>query len=142
MPHKLRKVRRQRGSRTMGYGQVGQHRKSGMRGGKGRAGGSKHFWLRTVKYEPWRFHKDGFLPPSALEPEPATINVGELQELAAKVIGAEGVKGVAELDLAALGIGRLLGRGSVAVPLKVKVAYATAGAKEKIEEAGGSIVEP
>jgi large subunit ribosomal protein L15 len=142
MPHKLRKVRRQRGSRTMGYGQVGQHRKSGMRGGKGRAGGSKHFWLRTVKYEPWRFHKDGFLPPSALEPEPATINVGELQELASKVIGAEGVKGVAELDLAALGIGRLLGRGSVAVPLKVKVAYATAGAKEKIEEAGGSIVEP
>jgi large subunit ribosomal protein L15 len=142
MPHKLRKVRRQRGSRTMGYGQVGQHRKSGMRGGKGRAGGSKHFWLRTVKYEPWRFHKDGFLPPSALEPEPATINVGELQELASKVIGAEDVKGVAELDLAALGIGRLLGRGSVAVPLKVKVAYATAGAKEKIEEAGGSIVEP
>jgi large subunit ribosomal protein L15 len=142
MPHKLRKVRRQRGSRTMGYGQVGQHRKSGMRGGKGRAGGSKHFWLRTVKYEPWRFHKDGFLPPSALEPEPATINVGELQELASKVMGAEGVKGVAELDLAALGIGRLLGRGSVAVPLKVKVAYATAGAKEKIEEAGGSIVEP
>ena len=142
MPHKLRKVRRQRGSRTMGYGQVGQHRKAGMRGGKGRAGGSKHFWLRTVKYEPWRFHKEGFLPPSALEPEPATINVGELQELAARVMRAEGAKGVAELDLAALGIGRLLGRGSVAVPLKVKVAYATAGAKEKVEEAGGSIVEP
>jgi len=126
----------------MGFGQVGQHRKSGSRGGKGKAGGSKHFWIRTVKYEPWRFHKDGFLPPSALETELDTINVGELQELATKVMGAEGVKGGAELDLASLGIGRLLGRGSVTVPLKVKVAYATAGAKEKVEEAGGTIVEP
>ena len=142
MPHKLRKVRRQRGSRTMGFGQVGQHRKSGSRGGKGRAGGSKHFWLRTVKYEPWRFHKEGFQPPSAKEPEPATINVGELQELAARVIGDYGVKGGNELDLEALGISRLLGRGSVSVPLKVKVAYATASAKEKVEEAGGSLVEP
>jgi len=142
MPHKLRKVRRQRGSRTMGFGQVGQHRKSGSRGGKGRAGGRKHFWIRTVKYEPWRFHKEGFLPPSAKEPELVTINVGELQELAVKVIGDYGVKGGNELDLAALGISRLLGRGSVSVPLKVKVAYATASAKEKIEEAGGSLVEP
>ena len=142
MPHKLRKVRRQRGSRYMGFGQVGQHRKSGSRGGKGNAGGHKHFWIRTVKYEPWRFHKTGFLPPSALEPKPATINVGELEDLAVKVIGEYGVKGGNELDLAALGIGKLLGRGSISVPLKVKVAYVTSGAKEKIEEAGGSIVEP
>jgi large subunit ribosomal protein L15 len=142
MPHKLRKVRRQRGSRYMGYGQVGQHRKSGSRGGKGNAGGHKHFWIRTVKYEPLRFHRIGFLPPSALEPKPATINVGELEELAEKVIGDYGIKGGNELDLASLGIGKLLGRGSVSVPLKVKGSYATSGAKEKIEEAGGSVVEP
>ena len=142
MPHKLRKVRKQRGSRYMGYGQVGQHRKSGGRGGKGRAGGRKHFWIRTVKYEPQRFRRIGFLPPSALEPKPATINVGELKDLAVKVIGDYGVKGGNELDLTALGIGKLLGRGSITVPLKVKVAYATSGAKEKIEEAGGSVVEP
>jgi large subunit ribosomal protein L15 len=142
MPHKLRKVRRQRGSRYMGFGQVGQHRKSGMRGGKGKAGGHKHFWIRTVKYEPWRFHKIGFLPPSAKEPRLATMNVGELEDLAVKVIGDYGVKGGNELDLAALGISKLLGRGNVSVPLKVKVAYATMSAKEKVEEAGGSIVEP
>ena len=59
-----------------------------------------------------------------------------------KVIGDYGVKGGNELDLTALGIARLLGRGSVSVPLKVKVAYATASAKEKVEEAGGSLVEP
>ena len=142
MPHKLRKVRKQRGSRYMGFGQVGQHRKSGSRGGKGKAGGSKHFWIRTVKYEPWRFHKTGFLPPSALKLKPATINVGELEDLALKVIGDYGVKGGNELDLTALGIGKLLGRGSITVPLKVKVAYATSSAQEKIEEAGGSLVEP
>lgn len=142
MPHKLRKVRRQRGSRYMGFGQVGQHRKSGMRGGKGNAGGHKHFWIRTVIYEPLRFHKIGFLPPSAKEPRPAAINVGELEDLAVKVIGDYGVKGGNELDLAALGISKLLGRGNVSVPLKVKVVYATVSAKEKVEEAGGSIVEP
>ena len=51
MPHKLRKIRKQRATRYHGWGQVGQHRKSGGRGGKGKAGGRKHFWIRTVKYE-------------------------------------------------------------------------------------------
>lgn len=142
MPHKLRKVRKQRGSRYMGWGQVGQHRKAGGRGGKGKAGGRKHFWIRTVKYEKERYQKIGFLPPSAKKPKAATINVGELEDLALKVIGDYGVKGGNELDLKSLGIGKLLGRGSVSVPLNVKVAYATMSAQEKIEEAGGSIIEP
>ena len=142
MPHKLRKVRKQRGSRYMGWGQVGQHRKAGGRGGKGKAGGRKHFWIRTVKYEKERYQKIGFLPPSAKKPKVATINVGELEDLALKVIGDYGVKGGNELDLKSLGIGKLLGRGSVSVPLNVKVAYSTMSAQEKIEEAGGSIIEP
>jgi len=142
MPHKLRKVRKQRGSRYMGWGQVGQHRKAGGRGGKGKAGGRKHFWIRTVKYEKERYQKIGFLPPSAKKPKAATINVGELEDLALKVIGDYGVKGGNELDLKSLGIVKLLGRGSVSVSLNVKVAYATMSAQEKIEEAGGSIIEP
>ena len=101
MPHKLRKVRKQRGSRYMGWGQVGQHRKAGGRGGKGRAGGRKHFWLRTVKYEPERFKKKGFLPPSAKMGVPTTINVGELEDLARQVLTDYGVKGGNELDLTA-----------------------------------------
>jgi large subunit ribosomal protein L15 len=142
MPHKLRKVRKQRGSRYMGWGQVGQHRKAGGRGGKGKAGGRKHFWIRTVKYEKERYKSTGFLPPSAKKPELATINVGELEDLALKVIGDYGVKGGNELDLETLGIGRLLGRGSINVPLNIRVSYATMNAQEKIEEAGGSIIEP
>jgi len=142
MPHKLRKVRKQRGSRYMGWGQVGQHRKAGARGGKGKAGGRKHFWIRTVKYDRERYQKKGFLPPSAKKPESLTINVGELEDLALKVIGDYGVKGGNELDLESLGIGKLLGRGSINVPLNIKVSYATMSAQEKIEEAGGSIIEP
>jgi len=142
MPHKLRKLRKQRGSRYMGWGQVGQHRKSGGRGGKGRAGGRKHFWIRTVKYEPERYLHKGFLPPSAKVPKIKTINVGELVELAAAVLTDYGIKGGNELDLASLGIGKVLGRGKIAVPLNIKVAKITASAQEKIEEAGGSIIEP
>jgi len=142
MPHKLRKVRKQRGSRYMGWGQVGQHRKGGSRGGKGKPGGRKHFWIRTVKYEKERFQKTGFVPPSAKKPRPATINVGELEDLALRVIGDYGVKGGNELDLEALGISKLLGRGNVRVPLNVRVSHATMSAQEKIEEAGGSILEP
>jgi large subunit ribosomal protein L15 len=142
MPHKLRKLRKQRGSRYMGWGQVGQHRKSGMRGGKGRAGGRKHFWIRTVKYEPERYLHKGFLPPSAKVPKIKTINVGELVELAASVLTDYGIKGGNELDLTSLGIGKILGRGKIAVPLNIKVAKITASAQEKIEEAGGSIIEP
>ena len=142
MPHKLRKVRKQRGSRYMGWGQVGQHRKSGGRGGKGGAGGRKHFWIRTVKYEKDRYLKKGFLPPSAKKPKIATINVGELMDLAVAVLTDYGIKGGNELDLTSMGIGKVLGRGSIKVPLNIKVAEITASAQEKIEEAGGSILEP
>jgi len=141
MPHKKRKIRKQRGSRYMGWGQVGQHRKAGGRGGKGKAGGRKHFWIRTVKYEKMRFRKIGFKPPSAKKPAPKTINVGELEDLARKVLTDYGVKGGNELDLAALGIDKVLGRGSISVPLNIKVAEITDSAREKIEEVGGSIIE-
>jgi len=142
MPHRLRKTRKLRGSRTMGYGRVGQHRKSGDRGGVGKAGGRDHFWIRTVKYEPKRFRKIGFKPPSAKRPRPPTINVGELMELAYKLYGAEALKSgeTLELDLEALGYGKLLGEGEVSIPLRVRVPSYSEEAKLKIEEAGGEVL--
>ena len=141
MPHDLRRTRRYRGSRYCGWGQVGQHRKSGSRGGKGYAGGHKHFWIQTVKYNPNRYRRIGFVPPSSLRSLPATLNVGELEDLAVKLMGAEAVKSGAELDLTEIGVGKLLGRGSISTALKVRVDSASASAKSKLEEAGGSIVE-
>jgi large subunit ribosomal protein L15 len=141
MPHKERKVRKQRGSRYMGWGQVGQHRKSGSRGGKGKAGGRKHFWIRTVKYEKERYRNIGFKPPSAKKKTLDTINVGELEDLARKVMSENGIRAGNKLDLTSRGIGKILGRGSINIPLHIKVAMITLSAQEKIETAGGSITE-
>lgn len=141
MPHKLRKTRKQRGSRYCGWGQVGQHRKSGSRGGKGNAGGHKHFWIRTVKYEPLRFRSIGFTPLSRLVPKITTINVGEIEDLALKILGSEALKNGAELDLKSLGIEKVLGRGNINSALKIRVDSISSNAEEKIKEAGGSIVE-
>jgi len=141
MPQDLRRTRKYRGSRYCGWGQVGQHRKSGSRGGKGFAGGHKHFWIQTVKFNPNRYRRIGFVPPSLLEPVPAIINVGELEDLAVKVLGPEALKGEVELNLTQLGVGKLLGRGKITTSLKVRVNSVSSGAKAKIEEAGGSIVE-
>ncbi|MBS7631497.1 50S ribosomal protein L15, partial [Candidatus Bathyarchaeota archaeon] len=81
MPHGLKKTRKLRGSRTCGYGRVGQHRKSGGRGGKGNAGGRKHYWIRTIVYEPNRFRSIGFIPRGRdYKPSLKVINVGDLEK--------------------------------------------------------------
>lgn len=144
MPSKKKKTRKQRGSRTMGYGRVSQHRKGGGRGGKGKAGGRKHFWIRTLKYNPDRYRKVGFKPPSALETPPETINVGELEDLALRVLGEDQLKdrtGALELDLTRMGYGKLLGRGEVSMPMRLMVTEYTPRALEKVEASGGEIVE-
>lgn len=64
MPTRLRKVRKQRGSRTHGYGQVGQHRHSGKQGGHGNAGLHKHKWSWLIINDPNHFGRDPFRPPS------------------------------------------------------------------------------
>jgi len=49
MPTRLRKTRKLRGGRHMGWGQVGQHRASGHKGGLGRSGHLKHLWSTVIK---------------------------------------------------------------------------------------------
>jgi ribosomal protein L15 len=58
-----------------------------------------------------------------------------------KILSAEAVKNGAELDLKEIGIGKLLGRGSISTAFKVRVESVSTSAKSKLEEAGGSIVE-
>ncbi|MFQ6054059.1 MAG: uL15m family ribosomal protein, partial [Candidatus Bathyarchaeia archaeon] len=115
-----------------------------MRGGKGKAGGRKHFWIQTLKYNPGRFRKIGFKPPSALRTRPETINVGELEDLALRTLGPPRLRTEAEaleLDLTELGYGKLLGKGEVSVPMRLRVQAYTSRAVEKVEAAGGEIVE-
>ncbi len=139
-----KKTRRLRGrTRTMGYGRIGQHRKSGSKGGFGAAGMHKHMWTWTVKYAPTWFGKHGFNPAETLEVRPREINVGELDEkvehwLKQGLASREGDRIV--VDLAKLGYNRLLGRGKATHALKIIVPAATERAVEKIKAAGGEVV--
>ncbi|MEM2249206.1 MAG: uL15 family ribosomal protein [Candidatus Bathyarchaeia archaeon] len=138
MPHRLRKIRKKRGSRTCGYGRVGQHRKSSSKGYR-RAGRHKHGWTYVIKYEPEYFGKKGFTSPKSLRREEKVINVGELEEIAEKY-GGKTEEGKILLDLEGLGYTKLLGVGKVTQPLVVKVASCSKSAAEKIEEAGGRVI--
>jgi len=143
MPHKKRKVRKKRGSRTHGYGQVGQHRGEGQRGGHGKVGFHKHKWTYTVKYDPDRFTKHGFTPHRRKEVN--AINIGKLDEQISNLIDskqAEKTKDGVKVNLNFLGYDKLLGKGEVTHPLIVQIDSWSKSAAEKIEESGGKILKP
>ncbi len=142
MPHKKRKIRKKRGSRTHGYGIVGQHRGGGMRGGHGKAGRGKHKWTYVVKYDPQHFGKHGFKPPRRREEN--AINVGELDERLNQLLDQE--KAIEKekeihIDLQNLGYDKLLGRGQVTHPLIIRVANYSKSAERKVKEAKGNILQ-
>ncbi|MEM2105614.1 MAG: uL15 family ribosomal protein [Candidatus Bathyarchaeia archaeon] len=138
MPHKLRKIRKKRGSRTCGYGRVGQHRKTGSKGYR-KAGRHKHGWSYVIKYEPEYFGKKGFTSPKSLRTKEKIINVGELDEIAEKMAQTKDEEKTF-IDLESLGYTKLLGAGKVTKPLKVKIAACSRVAAEKIKGAGGEII--
>lgn len=135
-----RKVRRQRGSRLYGWGTIGQHRKSGMRGGFGNAGLHKHKWSYAMKYEKDHYGKCGFVRPDAVMQEVAAINVGSIPSLIQGKILTQDEKGRAVLVLSEYGYSKVLGSGKIDFPIVVKAASATELAKKKISEAGGEVV--
>ena len=142
LPHKVRKVRKMRGSRTHGYGQIGQHRK-GSKGGR-KAGRHKHGWTYVIKYEPDYFGKGGFTSQKSLSRKINIINVGELEELADRLAVEKKLERKGKkvfLDLDKLGYDKLLGMGKITKPMLVKVASHSGEATEKVEEAGGQILK-
>jgi len=138
MPHKLRKTRKKRGSRTVGYGRVGQHRDQGSKGFR-KSGRHKRGWSWVQRYDPDYFGKNGFTSPQSLRQRVHIINVGRLDEIAEKV-SVEKEKGKLFVDLETLGFTKLLGTGKVTKPLTVKVASCSKSAVEKIKEAGGQVL--
>jgi large subunit ribosomal protein L15 len=137
MATRLRKSRRQRGTRFCGWGQIGQHRASGSRGGVGNAGKHKHFYIRTVKEEPEHFGHEQF---HALRKSDVTrwVNLNDLNQLMKYSKSSEDGKVI--LDLNELGYEKLLGAGRVDAVVSVRVKKASKSAKEKIAEAGGEVL--
>jgi len=143
MPHKLRKIRKKRGSRTCGYGRVGQHRKSGTKGER-RAGRHKHLWSYVIKYEPEYFGKRGFTSPRSLKRKVNPINLSQLEELIEKLSAEEKIEeknGKLFVDLEKLGYTKLLGMGKISKPVIIKVPAFSASAAEKIKAVGGQILK-
>ncbi|HEY7778184.1 MAG TPA: uL15 family ribosomal protein [Nitrososphaeraceae archaeon] len=137
MATRLRKSRRHRGTRYCGWGQIGQHRQSGSRGGIGGAGKHKHFWIRTVIEEPDHFGHDTLNSYSRFLVK-KWINLRDLRTLSIKFSDKKDQKTI--LDLGSLGIQKLLGGGSINESYVIKVAQASASAKKKVESAGGNII--
>lgn len=135
-----RKVRKQRGSIHHGYGIQKGHKKAGSRGGVGKAGGTRHEWMKSIK-EGRSYGKHGFIrPPRASTPQKA-INIGEIVDKVDQYIE----KGYATktgrditVDTTKMGITKVLGKGSAAKMTIIAIAF-SASAKEKLEKAGGKV---
>ena len=136
MPHKERKTRKMRGSRTHGYGRIGQHRDAGSKGQR-KVGRHKHLWSYVVTHEPDYFGKHGFTSPQSLKRKESVINIKQLSAIAAETTTE---KGKTHVNLTSLGYTKLLGTGKIAKPLTITVASCSKSAAEKIEKAGGKIL--
>jgi len=131
MPHKLRKIRKFRGTRTQGYGRIGQHRDSGSKDNR-KVGRHKHLWSLVVTSEPNYFGKHGFTSPQSLHTKTRAINLVKLDQLTQTT----------EINLTELGYTKLLGTGQITKPLTIKVASYSKTAQEKVIRAGGKIIAP
>lgn len=136
---------RQRGTQTHGWGSMKKHRGAGHRGGRGAAGSGKRGDAKKPRYwkDAKRYGKHGFT--SGRKAPVTTMNIGHL----ASIIGRLAADGIAEqsgkgytIDLATLGVDRLLAAGSITTPLTLTVASATERAKKKVEAAGGAVQTP
>ena len=130
MPHKLRKHRKMRGSRTQGYGRIGQHRDSGSKGHR-KVGRHKHLWSLVSNMDEKYFGKHGFHSPQSIHRKENAINLSKLAEIA---------QAETEINLTEMGYTKLLGTGKVTKSLTITVPACSKTATEKIEAAGGKVI--
>jgi len=132
---KRKKVIKQKGSKTHGYGSKKKHRGAGSRGGRGMAGVTKHrkFWI--MKNRPGHLGKRGFktLTQRKITPaKPKTINLRDIERLV-KTKGSDSK----EIDITKLGYEKVLSTGTLNKKLTIKAHSFSEVAKQKIEKAGG-----
>lgn len=137
------KHRRFRGHRTY----HGAHRKwrgGGSRGGRGRAGGHKHKWSYTMKYDRDRYGKHGFSRPPSTIKHVRSINLDTIEEMMGRFVEmkfAEKEGSAMKVDLQKAGYDKVLGSGKVTKPLIVQAKTFSKLAEKKLSEAGGKAVK-
>lgn len=136
MPHSLKKIKKTRGSRTQGYGRIGQHRDRGSSGYK-KIKRHKHLWSYVTTYEPDYFNKRGFTSPQSLHRKNNAINLIKLAEITP--VQEDGKKTV---DLTRLGYTKLLNMGTISAALTIKILTCSKSAQEKITATSKKVVTP
>ncbi len=129
MPHKLRKTRKNRGTRTQGYGRIGQHRDAGSKGYR-KVGMHKHRWSLAANMPTPYFGKHGFHSPQKIHQKQKTINLNQLTDIA---------QNQTTINLTQLGYTKLLGTGKITKLLNINVPTASKTAQQKIKQQGGTI---
>ena len=129
---KRKKVTKQRGSKSHGWGSKKKHRGAGSRGGRGQAGLMKHKKSWMVQNDPEHFGRSGFTVPK--NKRIRAVNLRDIELIAGKM-------GLKEVDVSLFGFEKVLSSGKITKPLTVKAKKFVAKAKEKIEAAGGKIIE-
>ena len=141
-----------RGTRTQGYGRVGQHRKAGQRAGKGKTTqwkkSKKTYYLKQKELgfpDPdWDFGKRGFKRPQDINRiyHVNTLNIKDLdskiEDLTLKNVATKSGN-TYTLNLKDINIQKILGRGEINKKINLTVNKASKRAIEKIESAGGKV---
>lgn len=133
------KTKHFRGSRTCGGGTHKNRRGGGSRGGRGNTGTCKHHTVRAMQ-RGITYGKHGFKRPQGVAIEKCIVNIGEIDEAIEQLV----IEGFAEkkgseyhINLANIGIEKVLGNGKVTKPLFITAQEFSEAAKLKIEEARG-----
>jgi len=132
MPSRTRKFR---GLRTHGRG-IKAGRGAGKQGGRGNAGLHKYKFKSFLIYAPDHFGRHGFKRPPEIVEQPIAMNVGELDRWVPLFEGAKALTRAGTtltVDLAKVGVDRLLGGGETANTWHVYVAHATKHARDKVK---------
>lgn len=142
---KRKKFSRARGTRLMGYA-AKKHKGSGNKGGKGMAGTGKRAGQKrtyVLRYLHPYFGRKARIRERKLVKKKSynEINLRDLEKnienLMKKGFGKETKEGI-EINLEDY---KILGEGELKLKLIVKASSFTQSAKEKIEKAGGKIIE-
>ncbi|MFX1316761.1 MAG: uL15m family ribosomal protein [Promethearchaeota archaeon] len=147
-----KKIRKKRGTRTQGYGRVGQHRKTGQRAGKGKTTqwkkSKKSYYLKQKQLgfpDPdWKMGKKGFNRPQDIVRinKVNTLNIKDLDnqiESLAFDNKASKTGNTYTVNLGDLNIQKILGRGQINKSINITVKSASKRAIEKIKAAGGKV---
>jgi len=139
--------KRQRGSRTHGWGSGKKHRGAGNRGGKGNAGSGKRGQQKKTKYlahggeSP--LGKHGF-QITRQRPSLKAINLYELESNLATWLKEKQIKKEKDtyiIKLKELGYDKILSTGTIKSKLKITAKAFSKTAEEKLKSAGGEAIK-